>query len=78
VLVEETTTGNNVVRTYAAWGPAGVNTVAFYRPSALTTPGAHGLALYSTTGFTMPSDPVCAADSGSNTDDTDQTDDTDD
>jgi hypothetical protein len=73
VLMEETTSGNEVTRTYAAWGPAGVNTVAFYRPTALTASAAHSLALYSATGWTMPTDPVCPSDSGSNTDTTDHT-----
>ena len=72
VLMGQTTNGNQVTRTYAAWGPAGVNTVAFYRPSSLTASTGHGLALYSDNGFTMPTNPVCA-NSAPITDTTDNT-----
>lgn len=53
-----------MTRTYGAWGPATSPSVAFWRPSTLTPPTAHGLALYPT-GETFPDDtaaPGCEAD----------------
>lgn len=74
VFIEETTSGNQVTRTYVAWGPAGVNTVAFWRPSNLHALQAHGLALLNSS-FNIPSDttaPSCAND-GNDSDNNDDT-----
>ena len=56
LLQESTQLGTGLVtRTYATWGPAEVNTVAFWRPAGSEAPAAHGLALFST-DFELPSE----------------------
>ena len=63
VLVSlETEDDGRITRTYVTWGPAGVNTVAFNRPTSLSVPSHHNIKLVS--GFelqtqTHESSPTC-------------------
>ena len=60
VLKDETApdANNMVTKTYATWGPAGVNTVAFWMPEAVVAPTPFGMALWGSTE-PMPTEPLC-------------------